>query len=202
MIERAHKTDDKCQIRQEKGISMIKRWLQNRKHTKIAHDLYCALVDQARNPSFYEKHGVADTLEGRLDMILLHMFLVVRYLQHSKTDTQPLIQILQEVMIRDIDRSLREIGVGDMNVGKQMKGVGASLLGRLKAYADAFNAEDKEQALSQVVIKNIYRTEIDDVNDVQVKAIVSYIIASLESHVTDRNLNSYSTGKLVFPEWG
>lgn len=178
---------------------MIKGWLESRKHTRTAHDLYCALVDQARSPAFYERYAVADTLEGRLDMILLHMFFTVHYLQNADKDTQRLIQILQEVMIRDIDRSLREIGVGDMNVGKQMKGVGASLLGRLKAYRDAFESEEQETTLYEAVVKNIYRSETDGIADDKIKGMVSYILMALADENITTNMKSYSTGKLVFP---
>ncbi len=178
---------------------MIGRWLENRKNTQIAHELYCALVDQARNPVFYEEYDVADTLEGRLDMILLHMFLVINYLRSSEIDNQRLIQILQEVMIRDIDRSLREIGVGDMNVGKQMKGVGASLLGRLKAYHDALHANDHHQALYDVVVKNIYRSDVDTINERAVNGLVSYIQSATSDGIINKNTDVQKTGKVTFP---
>jgi cytochrome b pre-mRNA-processing protein 3 len=187
---------------------MIKRWLENKKRTQIAHELYCSLVEQARNPVFYEQYAVEDTLEGRLDMILLHMFLMVRYLKNSQQDTQRLIQILQEVMIRDIDRSLREIGVGDMNVGKQMKGVGASWLGRLKVYTDAVDALDAggdKQLLHEALLKNIYRCEdVSDTPEVAktgAKEIAAYILSASSDVMLDQNKDSDSTGKVYFPDF-
>ncbi|WP_255938814.1 ubiquinol-cytochrome C chaperone family protein [Kordiimonas sp. SCSIO 12610] len=182
---------------------MIKRWLENRKMTQIAHDLYCGLVEQSREPVFYERFGVEDSLEGRLDLILLHMFLTIQYLKNAKGQTQRLIQILQEVMIRDIDRSLREIGVGDMNVGKQMKGVGASLLGRLKVYTDAMNDENPDVAFRGPIEKNIYRSEADEetvIDEADVSAIVSYVTKALSKEYMDKNIESYSTGNVDFPE--
>src|SRR5690349_8287815 len=85
-------------------------------HKPAAAALYRAVVGQARTPAFYVAYGVPDTLDGRFDLIALHMFLVLHRL---KTDSLAanLSQALFDIMFDDMDRSLREMGVGDLGVG-------------------------------------------------------------------------------------
>ncbi|NVJ98093.1 MAG: ubiquinol-cytochrome C chaperone [Alphaproteobacteria bacterium] len=126
---------------------------------KQAYELYGKLVGQARNPVFYEQLAVADTIDGRFDMILLHLFLVDRRLEREGEDHQKARRFIQEALIADMDRSLRELGVGDMSVGKEVKKMGAAWLGRVKAYTAAIAEDAPQSSLSEVIAKNVYRRE-------------------------------------------
>src|SRR5579885_2019728 len=95
--------------------------------------LYRAVVAQARAPAFYVAYGVPDTLDGRFDLIALHMFLVLHRLK-SDTDASTVSQALFDIMFDDMDRSLREMGVGDLGVGRRVRAMAEALYGRMAAY--------------------------------------------------------------------
>jgi len=132
---------------------------------KLAWRIYGRAVMWARQPVFYSKLNVADTIDGRFDMILLHLYIIIRRL-NIEQDTRDIQQLIQECMVTDMDRTLREIGVGDMSVGKQVKRMVAAWLGRTKAYDEALadwpNVFDYA-AVASVIERNVYRS--DDDND-------------------------------------
>ncbi len=137
-------------------MRLLKRLLVS-ETVERAHRLYAAVVAVARSPVYYTRYGVADSFDGRFDMIVVHLFLLDSALK--TLGEQDVSVAVQEAFIRDMDRNLREMGVGDLSVGKQIKSMGAALLGRLQAYRDAFAADDMRTALSPVVWRNIYRRD-------------------------------------------
>ncbi len=121
-----------------------------------AADVYIALVNAARNPFFYEQWKVADTVDGRFDMIVLHLALVVERL--DKSERAALIQLrnaLMEYAIEDMDRNLREMGVSDTSVSKKMKKLAGALNGRFVAYGKAQTHDEWAKSLTL----NIYRSD-------------------------------------------
>jgi cytochrome b pre-mRNA-processing protein 3 len=96
--------------------------------------LYGALVGQARNPAFYRDMGVPDTVEGRFEMVALHVFLALRRLRAGGEPGKDLGQKLFDVLFDDMDQTLREMGVGDLSVGKKIKAMASSFYGRMQAY--------------------------------------------------------------------
>ncbi len=113
--------------------------------------LYHAIVAQARQPAFYQTHAVPDTVDGRFDLLLLHLILVLHRLKDQPTTRQELF----DLMFADMDRNLREMGVGDMSVGKRMKPMIAAFYGRIVTYEAALSAGDT--ALSEALKRNLYR---------------------------------------------
>lgn len=113
-------------------LTLLRRAL-DRPEKKQAQMAYLAIVAQARRPEFYERMGVPDTAEGRFELIILHLFLVTRRFgaQH------PFSRLLIEAMISDLDRSLREMGVGDTGIGRRVKKLARALYGRLRNYEEA-----------------------------------------------------------------
>ena len=95
--------------------------------------LYRDLVVQARSPFFYRELGVPDTPEGRFEMIGLHAALILLRLRAGGVAGQALGQALFDLMIADLDQSLRELGVGDLGVGKQVKRLAGQFYARLRA---------------------------------------------------------------------
>ncbi|MFC3051159.1 ubiquinol-cytochrome C chaperone family protein [Kordiimonas pumila] len=138
---------------------MFRYFFERRKARTKAYELYSDLVNQARRPEFYTQYGVQDSIEGRFDMILLHLFLVDDRLSAEGDQFIPLRRYLQEAMVSDMDRSFREMGIGDMSVGKEMKKVGAAWLGRRAAYKAALEDGASEDMLHDVLAKNLYDIE-------------------------------------------
>ena len=111
-------------------------------------------VDQARLVPFYAEHGVPDTLDGRFEMIILHAFLVLHRLR-SLPEAQKFSQALYDVLFADMDRALREMGTGDLSVGKQVKRMAEGLAGRTRAYQDGLAGKGD---LALALRRNLYGT--------------------------------------------
>ena len=113
------------------------------------------IVAQARFPSFYRAYGVADTVTGRLDMIMLHLVLVLRQMSAAQGELPPAGQALFDRFCRDMDDNFREMGVGDLTVPKEMLRVAEAFYGRSKAYETALAADDVKD-LEMAVARNVF----------------------------------------------
>ena len=136
--------------------------------SEVAHALYLALVAQARRPEFYAQRDVPDTLDGRFELITLHAFLVIRRLNVEGEIGQKLSQALFDAMFGDMDRALREMGVGDLGVGKRVKMMAKGHFGRAAAYEAALLAG--KQSLIDVLLRNLYGTVVPKSENVAVLA--------------------------------
>lgn len=126
---------------------------------KAADALYAAAIAQARQPAFYAEWGVPDTLDGRFDLLVLHVHLLCRRL--AQDEAQPLgsevAQKLFDAMFTDMDRNLREMGVGDPSIPRKIKAMIQAFYGRRKVYDAALAADDA--ALTAAVARNIFNAE-------------------------------------------
>lgn len=129
---------------------MILKRLFNRS-PKPERRCYEAIVAAARHPAFYANWGVADTLDGRFDMISLHTWLVLDRLKGAEPGFR---QALVDEFFRDMDRSLRELGVGDLSVGKKVRKMAEVFYGRVTAYDAALAGEG--EALVSAVARNVF----------------------------------------------
>ena len=140
---------------------MLLAHLFNRpENSESAGKLYLALVTQARNPVFYTQYGVPDTVDGRFDMIALHAWLVMRRMKSEGETAARLSQALFDAFFGDMDRSLREMGAGDLGVGRRVKAMAKAFYGRVAAYDEAL--EDSEQALTEALHRNLFRGDASD----------------------------------------
>lgn len=122
-----------------------------------AEHLYASIVEQARQHAFYSEYSVTDTVDGRFDMIAIHLFLVLDRLD-AETKSANVTQALVNLVVADMDNSLREMGVGDMSVGKKVQTMARALYGRLEAYSQGFAEEDNKK-LVKALERNVYRSE-------------------------------------------
>ena len=116
--------------------------------------MYTAVVEQARLAPFYSVHGVPDSVDGRFEMIALHMFLVLQRLKASGQDE--LAQELFDTMFADMDQSLREMGAGDLGVGRRVRAMAEGLYGRIAAYQAGLAGND--EILAAALRRNLYGT--------------------------------------------
>ena len=131
------------------------RWLKRSPRADTIQGLYGAIVAQGRKPAFYAEYGVADTPEGRFDMILLHLILFVRRLRRESAPIRALGQGVFDLFCRDMDHSFREMGIGDLAVPKHMRRVAEAFYGRATAY-DAAIEGAHEDRLTAVLARNIF----------------------------------------------
>jgi len=120
-----------------------------------AHRLYLRVVEQSRQAKFYSDYGVPDTVDGRFDMIALHMFLVTNRLKKiDSPESLDYLRAVSEVFFADMDRSLREMGSTDTGVGIRIKKMSQAFYGRQLAYQ---TAGDDIRKLQEAVLRNLYR---------------------------------------------
>ena len=145
--------------------------------------LYDQLVAAARNPAFYAGLGVPDTLDGRFECISLHVFAVIFRLKNEQADPKAanlMAQALFDAMFKDMDHSLREMGVGDLGVPKKMKVMMKSFNGRCHVYATALMPNAPEGALSDALRRNLYGTVVGPEAD-NVLHVSAYLVALLNT---------------------
>ncbi len=116
--------------------------------------LYQKVVEQGRNPYWYIDGGVKDTQDGRFDMIIAILSIILLRLENDTEMMQNSVY-LTEIFVDDMDGQMRELGMGDVVVGKHVGKMVGALGGRLEAYRNAYNAGDLDDAL----IRNLYRDE-------------------------------------------
>lgn len=121
-----------------------------------AYAAYTSIVEHARAPDFFLRLEVPDTLDGRYEMIALHMFLVLNRLKAERAATEEFAQALFDAMFADLDRGLREMGASDMGVGKRVKEMATGFYGRIAAYEKGLAGD--EQTLSEALKRNLYGT--------------------------------------------
>ncbi len=119
--------------------------------------IYGMIVTQAREPSFYRDLGVPDTVNGRFDLLALHLWMLLRRLSLAGSAASEVSQALFDWFCDDMDANLREMGVGDLAVPKRMRAFGEAFYGRSAAYDQAL-ALGKE-SLAQALCRNILNGE-------------------------------------------
>lgn len=154
--------------------------------------LYGAIVAQARAPLFYEEYAVPDTLLGRFDMVVLHVVLVVRRLRDG--DRRDLAQGLFDAFCRDMDHNLREMGISDPGVPRQMQRVGEAFYGRAQAYEAAL-AEPVDRVLSEALARNVYA----DAAGGRADALAAYVRAAA-ALLAEQSIKALEAGVVQFPE--
>src|SRR5262245_24911585 len=156
--------------------------------------LYGTIVAQARLPCFYREYGVPDTVEGRFDLLVLHLSMVLdRFADEPRL--RELGQALFDHFCTDMDRNLREMGVGDLSVPKHMQRVGEAFYGRAQVYRAGLG-EKGQKALTVALERNIYGQETAG------QATAGRLAAYMREAVADLRAQPVSqvlAGKLTMP---
>jgi cytochrome b pre-mRNA-processing protein 3 len=155
--------------------------------------LYGAIVAQARLPGFYRDYAVPDTVEGRFELIVLHLALVLNRLAEEPA-LRALGQGVFELFCQDMDHNLREMGVGDLTVLKQMRRMGGAFYDRAQAYREALAASGDE-ALAEILTRNIY----DGAANQQAHRLAAYMREAV-GHLKALDQATLAAGNLRFPQ--
>lgn len=129
-------------------------WFRKDRRSEVISELYRRIGEASRAPDLYLRMAVPDTVEGRLESLMLHAFLVIRRLKALPPPADEAAQDLVDQLFRHIDHGLRELGVGDVSVPKRMKRIAQNFYGRVQVYAAALDARDKA-ALRAAFERNI-----------------------------------------------
>ncbi|KQU53211.1 ubiquinol-cytochrome C chaperone [Sphingomonas sp. Leaf339] len=170
-----------------RSLDWLKRlWRPRRDEATIP--LYRAIVTRARAEHWYVAGAVPDTVDGRFDAIAAVLSIVLMRLEQEPEGTAPA-TALAEHFVDDMDAQLRQIGFGDMVVGKQVGRMMAALGGRLGAYRDAFAGGSLEDAL----IRNLYRDEAPSASAVE---HVATELRRLHGDLSTRPIETLLNGEL------
>ena len=164
-----------------------------RREREAADRIYAACVDAARRPALFLGYGVPDTLQGRFEMLTLHLFPVLYRFMHDPGDDPGLARLISESLVVDMDSAFREMGVGDVTVPKRMRTLYRSFGGRITAYRQAYG--DGMAALESAVQRNVFP---DGDPDGRAKALAMHLQAAAETiarHPRDR----LRAGDVPFP---
>src|ERR1700704_3900579 len=180
---------------QQQVATIIFRLFRRAPQAATIAALYGAIVAQARNPTFSLGFGVADTAEGRFDMILLHLALFCRRLGGDRVAAGSLGQDVFDMFCRDMDHNLREMGVGDLTVPKKMQKLAEAFYGRLEVYDRALAAAGDEE-LAAALARNVLG---QGAADGTARRFASYV-RSAAQRLDAAPLTALSDGELGFPD--
>jgi cytochrome b pre-mRNA-processing protein 3 len=132
----------RAKVRRE--VPVFKFLFKPRPAVLAGRALYASAVEQAREPALYARLGAPDTVLGRFELYTVHVALLVRRLKGEGEQAAETAQGLFDAYLNGLDVALREIGVGDLSVGKKMKKLGRAFYGRVTTYDEALGAGDVE----------------------------------------------------------
>ncbi len=121
-----------------------------------ADRILARIIGHVRNPGFYQAGGVADTIDGRFDLMALHVAAMVHALRQQGQEGALAGRALEEAMFDNLDAAMREQGISDMGVPRRMKSLSSAWFGRLIAYGKAFATSDPAE-MSEILLRNLYR---------------------------------------------
>ena len=182
---------------------MILARFRRNSQARTIHAFYGAIVAQARSVAFYADYRVPDTVEGRFDLIVLHLVLLLnrlgRLAEAGRGLGQALLgqaflgQELFDAFCRDLDANLREMGVGDLAVPKPMQAFAEAFYGRQAAYLAALGAAD-ERVFEKALARNIFPAG----NEAGAAQLARYARAAV-TRLDAQDDGALIRGEVVFP---
>ncbi|MCY4609633.1 MAG: hypothetical protein OXD40_13710 [bacterium] len=170
---------------------VLRRLFNRSRFSERAHILHDSIVAQARTPALFRCYAIPDTLDGRFECLVLHVLLVMRRLRSSGVDGGNAAQELFDLVFADLDRALRETGVGDLKVGSRVRRMAQAYFGRARALDGALAAAAPD-TLEKVLERNVYGTV--SVEAETIGRLASYVrrqVAHLDSIENDRVITGH-----------
>jgi cytochrome b pre-mRNA-processing protein 3 len=173
---------------------LLPRFARRGAHERAGFTLYGAAVTAGRDPFFFTTLGVPDTLDGRFDMIGVHAFVLIHHLRFLPAPGPALAQAVFDAMFSDMDQALREMGVGDLSVGRRVRAMWEAFHGRARAYEAAL-ADPDTATLSAALARNVWRGAAPSAGAAD--ALARLVRAQL-GHLTEQNLDALAVGQVRF----
>ncbi|MFD2262419.1 ubiquinol-cytochrome C chaperone family protein [Lacibacterium aquatile] len=159
-----------------------------------ANSLYASICAAAREPALFAPDLIPDNVDGRFDAIVLHTHLVLRRLSAAKAPEE-FGQALFDTLFADMDQSLREIGISDVVLGKEIKKMAQGFFGRAEAYELGLRGDDND--LAGAVRRNLLATREPEASDGAVMALARYIRRQAD-HLASQDTSDIIAGKVDF----
>lgn len=158
-----------------------------------AQTLYASVVAKSRETPFYAEFGVPDTVDGRFDMIVIHAMLVFRCLRDGGKEADDTGQALFDLMFMDMDRSLREMGVGDLSVSRHIKKMAQAFYGRAAMYEKGLDGD--AHALLEALDVNVFR---NGSARSEVKGAMADYLRRAAAHIGGQDVSEVVAGRIDF----
>ncbi len=161
-------------------------WFQSKKNRWAVDRLHRSIQDHALRPDFYYAGGVRDNFSGRFEMTSLLAALMFRRLRTAGAAGKGLSQDVFDALFDGFDEALRDIGTGDLTVGKKIRKMGEAFYGRAKAYDEALAKEGDDIELQHSLARNL---GLADTEMERFARFVRLVESTLKRH-TDQQLMS------------
>jgi cytochrome b pre-mRNA-processing protein 3 len=158
------------------GIKMLGFLRKTNPHEAAARALYAAALARTRDPGFYTDYGVPDSFDGRFDLLLVHLFVVIDRMAGEPEGGQDFNQALFDATFANMDQTLREMGIGDMGIPKHMRRMMVAFNGRMHAYSRAIETGFFRTALAN----NLYGTA-GEAEPARLELMEVYVRASIRA---------------------
>jgi cytochrome b pre-mRNA-processing protein 3 len=171
-------------------------WLSQSRDRSAARSLYDATLAAAREPALYASYAAPDTIEGRFEMLALHLAVLLDRLGKADAPARRLLQPLTEQFVVDMDDAMRAFGIGDLAVPRKVKKAAAALYDRHKAYGAAIAADDPHTAWATAL-----GAQLDDLagkERIDIAALATYA-ATLAPHLAPLSNADLAAGRVTFP---
>ncbi|GAA0869935.1 ubiquinol-cytochrome C chaperone family protein [Brevundimonas basaltis] len=170
---------------------MLQNIFRTRPSQRLGEPLYELAVRQARDPAFYTALGVADRIDARFELYTLHVLLLVMRLKDEGERGAEAAQALFDTYVSALDHALRELGVGDISVGKKMRKLGEAMYGRMTAYEPPLRDGDAA-VLATGLARNVFERDEPSAGE----ALAAYALAS-RGRLAAQDFAAVTTG----PDW-
>lgn len=166
---------------------------------EAAARIYARALEAARRPALYTGFGVPDTVEGRFEMIALHLFPLLHRLMHDPGDDAELARCISESFVDDMDAAFREMGMSDTAVPKRMKTLYRSFAGRITAYGRALREGDGDAALAAALARNVFPESAEGDEGRQARALAAYLKRAVAA-MREATLADIRSARFDFPD--
>ena len=173
---------------------MLARLFRTNPAKAAGRKLYEAVTLQARQPAFYAALGAPDTVEGRFELYNLHVVLLLHRLKAPAGPAAETAQTLFDTYVGSLDDALREMGVGDISVGKKMRKLGEAIYGRVRNFDAAFTGAPDNEVLEAMIVRTVYAGK-EDVHSATLADYVRRAVVALAAEP----LESLLEGRPVWP---
>jgi cytochrome b pre-mRNA-processing protein 3 len=151
---------------------LLDRLFRPRPALATGRALYVQVVEQARTPALYEALACPDTIEGRFELYTLHLMLLLERLRAGGQATGDISQAVFDTYLKGLDDALREMGVGDLSVGKKMRRLGEAFYGRGKSYDAAVAVLPDVEPLTGLLTRTVY----EGADAARAPALAAYVL--------------------------
>lgn len=173
---------------------MLKSLFKPRPAHAAGRALYVAAIAQARSPALYADLKAPDTNEGRFEIYSLHVYLVLERLKGQGPQAAETAQACFDAYVQSLDDALRELGVGDLSVGKKMRKLGEAFFGRVKSFETAIEALPNRGPLTALLARTVFSTGMQP----PVEQLADYVVAQ-RATLAIQPLTGLLDGKIA---WG